>query len=100
MKANNMDKIDSPLYLISLNTTVPTDLDTEVNVDQEEDGNNNNSGSGSGNTKNSSSTDQILSSLSKRREKVEFACTLEQLQDLVTRLKDATKQMERSAANI
>lgn len=31
--------------------------------------------------------------------KVEFTCTMEQLQDLVTKLKDATKQVERSAAN-
>lgn len=29
--------------------------------------------------------------------KFQFTCTLDQLQDLVTKLKDATKQLERSA---
>jgi len=43
---------------------------------------------------------QQLGSQENDTEKVEFSCTLEQLQDLLNRLKDAAKQVERSAATL
>jgi len=43
---------------------------------------------------------QTLGSERDDTSKVEFSCTLEQLQDLLNRFKDAAKQVERSAATL
>ncbi|KAF2070866.1 hypothetical protein CYY_007822 [Polysphondylium violaceum] len=57
LKSNSLEKLNTPVYIVSLTT------------EQEED----------------------------QKGKVEFACTLDQLQDLVFKLRDAQKQIERSS---
>jgi len=63
MKLNSMEKANTPVYFLSLETKKPQQLG-----EQEDD-----------------------------TGKVEFTATLEQLQDLLNKLKDAAKQVERSA---
>ncbi|KAH9524688.1 COMM domain-containing protein 3 [Bulinus truncatus] len=58
IKNNNLEKIDSPVYIINLKTEIPQE---------------------------------------QKVQDVQFSCTLEQLQDLVGKLKDATKCMEKIA---
>ncbi|CAL1530961.1 unnamed protein product [Lymnaea stagnalis] len=58
IKNNNLEKIDSAVYLVNLKTEIPDE---------------------------------------KELQDVQFSCTLEQLQDLVGKLKDATKCMEKIA---
>jgi len=65
IKSNAMEKVNTPIYMISLETKEAQQLG--MNSDSSETG------------------------------KMEFTCTLEQLQDLHIRLKDAAKQVERSA---
>jgi len=64
MKSNSLEKVNAPVYFISLQTKE---------------------------TQNESEEESVP---------VNFSCTHEQLQDLVTKLKDATKQVERSASNL
>eukprot|EP01116_Phalansterium_solitarium_P004254 TRINITY_DN15200_c0_g1_i1.p1 TRINITY_DN15200_c0_g1~~TRINITY_DN15200_c0_g1_i1.p1 ORF type:complete len:218 (+),score=70.27 TRINITY_DN15200_c0_g1_i1:36-656(+) len=67
IKSNTLEKINVPLYLIAINTKKNKDASASEDPD--------------------SSTE----------EQIKFTCSLEQLQDLVTRLKDAVKQVERTA---
>jgi len=73
MRSNTLEKVNAPVYLLSLNTKKSREVSQSENEE-------------SGNT---TSTD----------DKVEFTCTMEQLQDLLTKLKDAAKQVERSSNN-
>jgi len=66
IKSNSMEKVNNPVYMISLETKKSKQLGTDGND----------------------------------TENVEFTCTLEQLQDLLNRLRDAAKQVERSAATL
>jgi hypothetical protein len=75
MKSNTQEKINVPLYFISL------DLNKGKNVTEEEEQEEN--------SENGHHLDQL-----------QFTCSQEQLQDLVTKLKDAVKQVERTANSL
>jgi hypothetical protein len=77
MKSNAMEKVNTPVYMLSFETKKPQHLD----VDEGE------------------SFFHFVNDV-EDTDKVEFSCTLEQLQDLLNRLKDAAKQVERSAATL
>lgn len=67
IRSSNMEKVNTPVYLLSLKTKTTRELSTESS----ENGRNN--------------------------ENINFTCTQEQLQDLLFKLKDAVKQVERSS---
>lgn len=74
IKSNTLEKADAPLFYISLKTKVNRELGSTVSQDE---------GGESGH--------------SSGLENVSFTCTVEQLQDLVAKLRDAVKQVERSS---
>jgi len=78
MKSNTLEKVNSPVYFISLKTKRSKNLE-EKRENEDEEG--------------EPEKDVSLG-------KAEFSCSLEQLQDLLTKLKDAVKQVERSGSNL
>tara|TARA_R110002050_G_scaffold261228_1_gene401218 strand:- start:336 stop:617 length:282 start_codon:yes stop_codon:yes gene_type:complete len=75
IKNNSLGNIGKPVYFVSLETEKNVKLKEGVEGGVE---------SESGSSSSQGST-----------ERVEFTCNLEELQDLVSKLKDAAKQMER-----
>lgn len=76
IKSNSVEKINSPMYLISLETKTELELDQEKGI----------------------ANVHLLKK--ETTEQVEFSCSADQLQDLLARLKDAAKQVERSATTL
>jgi COMM domain containing 3 len=92
VRNDSVSTVNKPQYFISLDTERPHRFDAN-------DGNDDSLSSSSSSLSSSSSSSTSSSSSSSFSEpphdRIEFACSLEQLQDLVDKLKDACKQAER-----